>query len=161
MSVAEILRLFSLLLLAYPNAEMFKGDIKKLKPTALLWSNCLQDIDFWLGKKAAMKLICESKYPPTIAAFREKAEEIRRENDACIRFQWNYFRQLTDLYGMAEALDTFAPDAEIRKALAMTGATETALPAYSEFKSAYESVQRSEAESAELNPQNQQRRLER
>lgn len=161
MSVAEILRLFSLLLLAYPNAEMFKGDIKKLKPTALLWSNCLQDIDFWLGQKAAMKLIRESKYPPTIAALREKAEEIRRENDACIRFQWNYFRQLADLYGMAEAINTFAPDAEIRKALAMTGATEATLPAYSEFKSAYESVQRSEAESAELNPQNQQRRLER
>lgn len=46
MTHKEMTEIFAVLLLAYPNAEIFKGGIKKLAPTINLWVTCLPDVDF-------------------------------------------------------------------------------------------------------------------
>lgn len=50
MTKKEMSEIFAVLLLAYPNAETFKGGIQKLGPTISLWATCLQDVDFWTGQ---------------------------------------------------------------------------------------------------------------
>ena len=51
MTRAEVTEIFAVLMMAYPNAEMFKAPDKdslkaKLAPTITLWTTCLRDIDF-------------------------------------------------------------------------------------------------------------------
>lgn len=46
MTKKEMTELFSVMLLAWPNAEMFKGGVAKLGPTIELWTACLTDVDF-------------------------------------------------------------------------------------------------------------------
>lgn len=41
MTKKEMTELFSVMLLAWPNAEMFKGGVAKLGPTIELWTACL------------------------------------------------------------------------------------------------------------------------
>ena len=72
MTQKEMTELFAIMLLAYPNAEIFKGGIQKLAPTIELWTRCLPEVDYWTGQHAVLKLCRECKYPPTIAAFKEK-----------------------------------------------------------------------------------------
>ena len=50
----EMTEIFSVMLLAWPNAEMFKGGVAKLGPTIELWTACLSDVDFWLGQQAVI-----------------------------------------------------------------------------------------------------------
>lgn len=89
MTRKETTEIFSLMLLAWPNAEMFKGGVQKLAPTIELWSACLPDIDFWLAKRAVVKLCRESKFPPTIAEFRAQAESVMGDVQGQIDFAWN------------------------------------------------------------------------
>ena len=77
MTIKETTEIFSLMLLAWPNAENFKGGIQKLEPTIKLWAKCLPDVDFWVAKRAVIKLCRECKFPPTIAEFKSKADEIK------------------------------------------------------------------------------------
>lgn len=92
MTRKEMTEIFSIMLLAYPNAEVFKGGIDKLGPTISLWTQCLPEIDFWTGQKAVIKLCRECKYPPTIAEFREKAENVESEIKAEIDAAWSMVR---------------------------------------------------------------------
>ena len=51
MTRAEMTEIFAVLMLAYPNAEMFKAPnrqalMDKLAPTITLWATCLADVDF-------------------------------------------------------------------------------------------------------------------
>lgn len=41
MTKKEMTELFGVMLLAWPNAEMFKGGVAKLGPTIELWTACL------------------------------------------------------------------------------------------------------------------------
>ena len=55
MTRAEVTEIFAVLMMAYPNAEMFKAPDKdslkaKLAPTITLWTTCLRDIDFWAAQ---------------------------------------------------------------------------------------------------------------
>ena len=79
MTHKEMSEIFAVMLLAYPNAEVFKGGIAKLGPTINLWVTCLPEIDFWTGQQAVVKLVRECKFPPTIAEFKEKAEKVQAE----------------------------------------------------------------------------------
>ncbi len=88
MTLTEMTELFSLMLLAWPNAEMFKGGIQKLGPTIELWTTCLIDIDFWTGQQAVKKLCRECKFPPTMAEFKEKADSITKEVAELIDVRW-------------------------------------------------------------------------
>lgn len=84
MTRAEMTEIFAVLMLAYPNAEMFKAPSKqalmeKLAPTITLWATCLTDVDFWTGQQAAVRVCRVCKFPPTIAEFREQADAVTRE----------------------------------------------------------------------------------
>ena len=72
MTNKEMSELFSVMMLAWPNAEMFKGGVAKLAPTIKLWTSCLPEIDFWTGQQALIKLCRVCKYPPTIAEFKSR-----------------------------------------------------------------------------------------
>lgn len=79
MTNKEMSELFSVMMLAWPNAEMFKGGINKLAPTIKLWTSCLPEIDFWTGQQALVKLCRVCKFPPTIAEFKEQADVLNQE----------------------------------------------------------------------------------
>ena len=84
MTNKEMTELFSVMLLAWPQAEMFKGGITKLGPTIELWTTCTRDIDFWTGQQAVVLLCKTSKFPPTIAEFRQQAEAVETKISGCI-----------------------------------------------------------------------------
>ena len=76
MTRAEVTEIFAVLMMAYPNAEMFKAPDKdslkaKLAPTITLWTTCLRDIDFWAAQQAVIRVCQTCKFPPTIAEMRE------------------------------------------------------------------------------------------
>lgn len=79
MNKREVTELFGVMLLGWPNAEMFKGGISKLGPTIELWSACVADVDFYTGQQAVIMLCKECKFPPTIAEFREKVDKVNIE----------------------------------------------------------------------------------
>lgn len=56
MTGKEMTELFAVMLLAWPNAETFKGGIAKLAPTIKLWVSCTTDVDFWTGQQAVIRL---------------------------------------------------------------------------------------------------------
>ena len=69
----EMTELFLVMLLAWPNAEAFKGGIPKLTPPIKLWTSCTADVDFWTGQQAVIHLCQHCKFPPTIAVLCETA----------------------------------------------------------------------------------------
>lgn len=75
------------MLMAWPNAEIFKGD--KLKPTVLFWHRCLSDIDFCVAQQAVVDLCKTSKFPPSIAEFRKCAEEVADRLQEELGLAWN------------------------------------------------------------------------
>lgn len=77
MKDTEMTKIFSVMLLAWPNAEAFKGGIERLKPTVQLWTACTADVDFWTGQQAVVHLCQRCKFPPTIAEFREQVARVR------------------------------------------------------------------------------------
>ena len=79
MTELEMTELFGVMILAWPNAELFRGGIKKLEPTIRLWSARTEDIDSWLGGQAIVRLIDTCKFPPTIAEFRDQAKTVADE----------------------------------------------------------------------------------
>ena len=84
MTRAEVTEIFAVLMMAYPNAEMFKAPDKdslkaKLAPTITLWTTCLRDIDFWAAQQAVIRVCQTCKFPPTIAEMREAAEAVLHE----------------------------------------------------------------------------------
>ena len=84
MNRAEMTEIFAVLMLAYPNAEMFKAPTQeelkeKLAPVVTLWTTCLRDVDFWTAQRAVVKVCQGCKFPPTIAEMREAADAVTRE----------------------------------------------------------------------------------
>ena len=106
MTRQEMVEIFAVMLLAYPNAETFKGGIQKLGPTIELWTACLPEVDFWTGKQAVIRLCRENKFPPTIAEFKEKADAVRAEINDRIFTAWTYMRlELADAVDEKNDLD--------------------------------------------------------
>ena len=81
MTGKEMTELFAIMLLAWPNAETFKGGIPKLAPTIKLWVSCTADVDFWTGQQAVVRLCQHCKFPPTIAEFREQVDNVNKDID--------------------------------------------------------------------------------
>lgn len=84
MTRAEMTEIFSVFMLAWPNAETFRASSKeelaaKLGPTITLWAACLRDVDYWTAQKATVKLCQSCKFPPTIAEMREAVDAVNRE----------------------------------------------------------------------------------
>lgn len=76
MTKQETAKLISLITLAFPQAEIAKNS-EKLEATVLLWQTSLNDIPYVLAERAILDLIKVSKFPPSIAEIREKADEIK------------------------------------------------------------------------------------
>ncbi len=105
MTNKEMTELFSVMLLAWPQAEMFKGGIAKLGPTIELWTTCTRDIDFWTGQQAVVLLCKTSKFPPTIAEFRQQAEAVEAKISGCIDGAWAGLRRSLRRNRRAERID--------------------------------------------------------
>lgn len=103
MTRKEMTEIFSVMLLAWPNAEMFKGGVQKLGPTIELWTACLPNVDFWMAQQAVIKLCRECKFPPSIAEFKENAEKVKSEVKARIDMSWNLLRMDMELGKTPEA----------------------------------------------------------
>lgn len=122
MTKQEMTEIFSVMLLAWPNAEMFKGGIQKLGPTIELWAACTSDIDFWTAQQAVIKLCKECKFPPSIAEFRERVEKVNAEISSRISSAWQQIRTEGMLgYTNQEIYDSFTPDSLPRRAIDMIG----------------------------------------
>ncbi len=128
MTKKEMTEIFSVMMLAYPNAEMFKGGIQKLGPTIELWTACLSDVDFWLAQQAVVRLCRSCKFPPTIAELKEQADSVTLEIENEVKNAYLNARNvvnlchgdLNDAYGIMPArtrsvidamggIDKFAP----------------------------------------------------
>lgn len=92
MTAKEMSEIFSILMLAFPSAEMFKGGVERLMPTIKLWAKALPEVDFWTGKQAVMQLCRTCRYPPTIAEFREQAEKVTSELQRRLWVTWSDIR---------------------------------------------------------------------
>lgn len=122
MTKQEMTEIFSVMLLAWPNAEMFKGGIQKLGPTIELWAACTSDIDFWTAQQAVIKLCKECKFPPSIAEFRERVEKVHAEIDRRVSLSWNEIRTAGMLGDTnQEIYDRFNPESLTRRAIDMIG----------------------------------------
>ena len=104
MNRAEMTEIFAVLMLAYPNAEMFKATSQqalkeKLAPTITLWTTCLRDMDYWTAQRAAVKVCQTCKFPPTIAEMREAAETVLHETRSEIEHAYLMARNEVNLHG--------------------------------------------------------------
>lgn len=86
MTRKEMTEIFTVMSLAWPSAEMFKGGVERLGPTIKLWTSCLPDVDFWTAQQAVVKLCRECKFPPTIAEFKASAEAVQAEIQQAILY---------------------------------------------------------------------------
>ena len=103
MTRKEVTEIFSIIMVAWPNSKIF-SDEQKLKPAVETWAACTKDIDFWTAKKTIISLCQNSKYPPSINEFRERAAEINAKLVDDARNLLNMVRIGYNLYG-SEALD--------------------------------------------------------
>lgn len=111
MTSKEMTELFAVMLLAWPNAETFKGGIAKLAPTIKLWTACTADVDFWTGQQAVMRLCKSCKFPPTIAEFRDQVENVNGDIKRLTSKVYQEIRNAEYLYGsLAEFYKSLSAD---------------------------------------------------
>lgn len=95
MTNKEMTEAFSILMLAYPKAEMFQGGIEKLAPTIKLWTSCFKDIPVDSFTKAIKGLVMSSPYPPTIAEVTKKLRQNILGNLSATAL-WHEFNEIVD-----------------------------------------------------------------
>ena len=151
MTQTEMTEIFSLLLLAYPNAEMFKGGVGKLKPTIELWTKALPDVDFKMGQLAVIRFIRTSRFPPTIAEFRESAAGVLAEIEDKSSGAWHNLKAMMKIMGLSPAdavASEYTPEF-VRQVVRYMGGPDkliirlpdgTQVYAYQDFMSAYKHV---------------------
>nr|DAQ33680.1 MAG TPA: Loader and inhibitor of phage G40P [Caudoviricetes sp.] len=151
----EMTEIFSVMLLAWPNAEMFKGGVAKLGPTIELWTDCLSDVDFWLGQQAVIRLCRECKFPPSIAEFKEKADNVQQEIRSRIDLEWNEikFSRLLDK-SPQEWYQRLPTNSDVKAVIDALGGMEKFATKgegswnYYEFRDMYEKLMRKEVPGA-------------
>ncbi len=116
MNRKEVTEIFGVMMLAFPSAELFKGGLEKLKPTIELWTSCTTDIDFWTGQQAAKELCKTSKYPPTIAEFREQAEQFMQRMTLYLDEVERRIKQGAYMLGSLDAYCDSIPQGDIVRA---------------------------------------------
>ena len=125
MKTAEMAQLFTLMTLAWPNAEMLRGGIEKLEPTIRLWTQCTADVDFWTGQQAVIRLCRVCKFPPSIAELLAQAKSIEDEIAGLARDAFFTLRSATALHGSLERYyATLLPESLTRRAIDRMGGTE-------------------------------------
>lgn len=155
MTNKEMSELFSVMMLAYPRAEMFRGGVGTLKPTIELWAACLPDVDFWTGQQAIRRICRESKFPPTIAEFRAAAEDVHRDIDSTIGRYINDIRTADVIEGVEAYYASLPEGSPIKATIDRMGGTAALSTTYThngrkcskwnwpEFAAAYKSLIRS------------------
>ena len=103
MTKKEVSELFSVIMTAWPHAEMCKATEDDLNRMITLWKTCLNDIDFWIAQQALLRLCQKLKFAPTIADLRSEAEEVGKGVESSARLQWDMFY----LLGKEEFMQTF------------------------------------------------------
>lgn len=103
MTRKEVTEIFSIIMVAWPNSKIFSDD-QRLKPAVETWAACTKDIDFWTAKKTIISLCQNSKFPPSINEFRERAAEINAKLAEDAKTLLDMIRIGFNLYGN-EALD--------------------------------------------------------
>lgn len=156
MNRAEMTEIFAVLMIAYPNAEMFKAESQqelkeRLAPTITLWTTCLQDVDYWTAQKAVIRVCKTCKFPPTIAEMRAAADDVTAEvkgeiTAACMAAR-NALRWLRDGESEEEAI-RFLPIRTQKTIEAMGGIEAFAPPDkpmfnFAGFEQTYERLLRS------------------
>lgn len=144
MTKKEMTELFSVMLLAWPNAEMFKGGMQKLGPTIELWTACTADVDFWTGQQAVIRLCKTNKFPPTIAEFLEQVGGVRTEIKSEISLAWNGVKFGSRGLTPGEWYATLRPGEKVKEVVDQMGGPEKLLEAedfwkpFHEFERIYE-----------------------
>ena len=135
MNRAEMTEIFAVLMIAYPQAEMFKAESQqalkeKLAPTITLWTTCLRDVDAWTAQMAVVKLCQTCKFLPSIAEMREAAEtvtkEMRSEIDMAYLYARNEVQTLREGEGLDKAYERMPPRS--RKVIDAMGGMEAFVP---------------------------------
>ncbi|MDE7054383.1 MAG: hypothetical protein K2O84_06150 [Oscillospiraceae bacterium] len=117
MTGKEMTELFAVMLLAWPNAETFKGGIAKLAPTINLWVSCTADVDFWTGQQAVIRLCQHCKFPPTIAEFREQVDNVNKDIKSITSQTFQEIRNAELMYGSIEEFYTGLPPGNFTRAV--------------------------------------------
>lgn len=117
MTGKEMTELFAVMLLAWPNAETFKGGIAKLAPTIKLWVSCTTDVDFWTGQQAVIRLCQHCKFPPTIAEFREQVDNVNKDIKQLTSRAFNEIRTANAMYGSLSAFYAELPPGNFTRAV--------------------------------------------
>ena len=124
MTKKEMSEIFGGMILAWPNAEMFKGGLQKLKPTVELWTACLPEIDFETGQSVLRELCRKCKFPPTIAEFREEAEAMGERIESASVAAWMMLRTDMELTSPKQAFDELPDDHLTKRAISSMGGPE-------------------------------------
>lgn len=128
MTRKEMTEIFSVMMIAWPNAEAFKGGIEKLRPTITLWTRSLAEVDYWTGQQAVKQMCKELKFPPTIADFRENVKAINKAVETTLEQAKYFVRVYTAHYGSLEAYYNRLPaNAPIKQAIDLLGGCENML----------------------------------
>ena len=106
MTKLEMTEIFSAMMLAWPNAELFKGGLPRLAPTVSLWAAAFSDVDFWTGLQALNIILRECKFPPTIADFRAAADRVNKKIKDRVDFIASQIKTCSVLFSLDE-LDQF------------------------------------------------------
>jgi len=144
MTDKEMSEIFSVLLMAYPNAECFKGGKEKLLPTIKLWTSSCSDIDFWTAQKAVNQMISSNKFFPAISEFKDAAKAITDEIELRSECLYLQIRNAYDLFPPKTAYSRLSPDGK-RVVDAMGGlqgitTTDGKAYRYSDIKKAFLSM---------------------
>lgn len=140
MTLKEMSEIFSVFLVAYPSAEMFKGGSQKLETTIRLWTAAVPEINFNVGQEAAIELCRTCKFPPTIAEFLEVAERITSERKMWAFMDWQDVRRWLSTGGPELVGKKLDGDSRSKRAIVALGGLK-ALSAgrirYDDFEQAY------------------------
>lgn len=146
MTRAEMTEIFSVFMLAWPNAETFRASSKeeltaKLGPTITLWAACLRDVDYWTAQKATMKLCQNCKFLPSIAEMREAVEAVNREISSEASMAFELTCNACFMLGPEKAYELRLSDRS-KKVIDAMGGMEVFAPPGKEFfaRSAFEST---------------------
>lgn len=119
MTKREMTEIFSAMMLAWPNAEMFKGGVQKLGPTIMFWAKATADVDIWTAEQAVVRLSRECKFPPSIAEFVAESQKVRQEVQSQIDANWEFLRKALDRG--AEGIEQIPLSAVARQTVAELG----------------------------------------
>ncbi len=121
MTKKEVTEIFSVMMSAWPNAEMFRGGMQKLGTTITLWTRCLEDVECWIAQQAVMDLCRTCKFPPSIAEMRECSLNIKGKYKSQIDAQTSMFRMMSDINGRELAYQELGDGSIVKGAIDRMG----------------------------------------